>query len=144
MRAALGADSGAAPAWTILPVESNQNWGAASTELVRAIMDGPAQAIIALDRDCAHLSEQLALKSFVPVVAISDDRTLTSADVPWIFRLPAATQPATAMRLVVAAARGSSASQSQLRDVLASGRSILGIAFEPNGEPRALLSAAEK
>jgi ABC-type branched-subunit amino acid transport system substrate-binding protein len=144
MRAALGADSGAAPAWTILPVESNQNWGAASTELVRAIMDGHAQAIIALDRDCAHLSEQLALKSFVPVVAISDDRTLTSADVPWIFRLPAATQPATAMRLVVAAARGSSASQSQLRDVLASGRSILGIAFEPNGEPRALLSAAEK
>ena len=57
-------------------------------------MDEHALAIVALDRDAAHLSEQLALKAFVPVVALSNDKSLTSANVPWIFRLPAGTTPA--------------------------------------------------
>jgi hypothetical protein len=107
-------------------------------------MDEHAHAIVALDRVSAHLSVQLALKSFVPVVALSDDRTLTSSDVPWIFRLPAATRPEQAMRIVVAAASRSGASPTQLRDTLASGNSILGVAFEPNGEPRPAESAARQ
>ena len=61
---------------------------------VHALLDQHALAIVALDRDAAHLSEQLALKTFVPVVALSGDKTLTSANIPWIFRLPSAsTQP---------------------------------------------------
>jgi hypothetical protein len=103
-------------------------------------MDEHAVAIVALDRDSAHLSEQLALKSFVPVVALSDDRALTSADVPWIFRLPSSAAPAQALRIVMAAA--ACASPSQIRDILASGKPILGVAFEPGGEPRPSASAA--
>ena len=52
-------------------------------------MDEHALAIVALDRNASHLSEQLALKSFVPVVALSGDKSLTSTNIPWIFRLPA-------------------------------------------------------
>ena len=37
------------------PIESKQNWGTASTQLVRALMDEHAVAIVALDRDSAHL-----------------------------------------------------------------------------------------
>jgi hypothetical protein len=59
--------------WKLLPVASDQNWGAASTQLVHALMDEHALAIVALDRDAAHLAEQLALKAFVPVVALSND-----------------------------------------------------------------------
>ena len=68
---AVGAAKG--QTWTLLPVASDQNWGAASTQLVHALMDEHALAIVALDRDAAHLSEQLALKTFVPVIALSSD-----------------------------------------------------------------------
>jgi hypothetical protein len=40
-------------------------------------MDEHAFAVVKLDRESSHLSEQLALKSFVPVVALSDDMSLT-------------------------------------------------------------------
>ena len=101
---AVAGDAGAASRcsrraqWTLLPVASDQNWGAASTQLVHALMDEHALAIVALDRNAAHLAEQLALKAFVPVVALSDDKTLTSTNVPWIFRLPAGTTPASALQ----------------------------------------------
>jgi branched-chain amino acid transport system substrate-binding protein len=123
-------------AWTLLPVESDQNWGAAATQLVRALMDEHALAIIALDRNAAHLSEQLALKAFVPVLALSSDRTLTSTNIPWIFRLPLETTPAAAVRLLHAAALAGSANPERLRDVLASGKPISGVRFLPTGEPR--------
>jgi branched-chain amino acid transport system substrate-binding protein len=122
--------------WTLLPVESVQNWGAASTELVHALMDEHALAIVALDRDASHLAEQLALKSFVPVLALSGDKALTSTNVPWIFRLPAATVPSDALRVLEAAAERSGANADRLRDVLASGRPIAGRAFLSGGEPR--------
>ena len=122
--------------WTLLPVASDQNWGAASTQLVHALMDEHALAIVALDRDAAHLAEQLALKAFVPVVAISEDKKLTSTNVPWIFRMPAATTPEAAMRLIEAAAEKSGANPEKLRDVLASGQSIDGVAFLSTGEPK--------
>jgi ABC-type branched-subunit amino acid transport system substrate-binding protein len=122
--------------WMVLPVESGQNWGAASTQLVHALMDEHPLAIVALDRDASHLSEQLALKCFVPVLALSNDKSLTAANVPWIFRLPAGTAPVAALRLLEnAEARGGPSPQG-VRDVLASGAPISGLAFLPSGEPR--------
>ena len=133
MQVALAAN---AASWTILPVASDQNWGAASTQLVHALMDEHALAIIALDRNAAHLSEQLALKAFVPVIALSSDKKLTSTNVPWIFRLPEETTPAAALGLLEAAAVTSGANPERLRDVLASGETVAGIAFLQNGELR--------
>jgi hypothetical protein len=123
--------------WILLPVESDQNWGAASTELVHALMDEHALAIVALDRNSSHLSEQLALKCFVPVVALSNDRSLTSTNIPWIFRLAQGTAPADALRLLKQAAVRGGTNPEQIRDVLASGGLISGIAFQPTGETRA-------
>ncbi|MGA8730449.1 MAG: ABC transporter substrate-binding protein [Terracidiphilus sp.] len=123
--------------WALLPVASDQTWGVASTQLVRALWDHRALAIVALDRDAAHLSEQMALKAFVPVIALSDDKALTSTNVPWIFRLPAGTTPVAAMRLLEVAAARSGPNPERLRDVLVSGNAVAGVAFLPTGEPRA-------
>ncbi len=133
---ALKADQTAGPQWKVLPVSSDQNWGAASTQMVHALMDDHALAIVALDRNGAHLAEQLALKAFVPVVALSYDKALTSTNVPWIFRLPAAETPASAMRLLRAAEARSGANAERLRDVLASGSDLAGVAFMDTGEPK--------
>ncbi|MGA9583736.1 MAG: ABC transporter substrate-binding protein [Terracidiphilus sp.] len=135
MQAALRGVIGLSAQWTLVPVASDQNWGAASTQLVHALMDEHALAILALDRDAAHLAEQLALKTFVPVVALSEDKMLTSTNVPWIFRLPATTTPASALRLIEMAEEKSGPNPEKLRDVLASGQSIDGIAFLSTGEP---------
>jgi ABC-type branched-subunit amino acid transport system substrate-binding protein len=136
VQSALAAGAAKGKAWILLPVASDQNWGAASTQLVHALMDEPALAIVALDRDAAHLAEQLALKTFVPVVALSSDKKLTTTNIPWIFRLPAETNPAAALRLLKTAAIRSGANSERLRDVLASGDDISGVAFLPTGEPR--------
>jgi ABC-type branched-subunit amino acid transport system substrate-binding protein len=130
----------AAGSLRLIPVESGQNWGAASTQLVHALMDEHALAVVALDRDCAHLAEQLSLKTFVPVVALSDDRALTSTNVPWIFRLPpvggdARAGAAKAVRLLTEAARVSGDNPEKLRAVLASGATLAGLRFLPTGEP---------
>jgi branched-chain amino acid transport system substrate-binding protein len=90
---------------------------------------------VALDRDAAHLAEQLSLKTFVPVVALSDDKALTSTNVPWIFRLPGGTGAADAMRLVTEAARMSGENPEKLRDLLASGTMVAGVRFLSTGEP---------
>jgi branched-chain amino acid transport system substrate-binding protein len=122
--------------WKVLPVDSGQNWGAASTALVHALMDERALAVVALDRNSSHLAEQLALKSFVPVLALSGDKSLTSTNVPWIFRLPAETRPAEAVRILRAAAARSGGNPERLRDVLASGDGMAGAAFLSTGEMR--------
>jgi hypothetical protein len=122
-------------AWKLLPVESGQNWGAASTALVHALMDEHALAMVALDRNASHLAEQLALKAFVPVVALSSDKALTSTNIPWIFRLSAETTPAAAVRLIATAEGHSGANPERLRDALASGDELSGVAFLPTGEP---------
>ena len=134
MQAALAANE---TGWKILPIASDQNWGAASTQLVHALMDEHALAIIALDRDAAHLAEQLSLKAYVPVIALSSDKKLTSTNVPWIFRLPADTTPVAALSLLEAAAAKSGANAERLRDALASGETLAGVAFLQTGEPRA-------
>jgi hypothetical protein len=122
--------------WALLPVASDQNWGAASTQLVHALMDEHALAIIALDRDAAHLAEQLALKAFVPVIALSSDKTLTSTNIPWIFRMSAKATPVEALSLLEDATAKSGANPERLRDVLASGENFAGIAFLQTGEQR--------
>ena len=134
---ALRIASGASRQWELLPVESTQNWGAASTQLVKALLDEHPMAIIALDRDSSHLSEQLALKCFVPVLALSNDRSLTEANIPWIFRLPAGTAPAAAVRLLGQAAAQGGTSRWQMRDALADGGSVSEFSFQANGEPSA-------
>src|SRR5579863_8445889 len=126
-----------APHWELLPVESEQNWGTASTQLVHALTDQRALVIVALDRNSAHLAEQLAIKTLVPVLALSSDQSLTANNVPWIFRLPSATSPASALRLLETATRQSGLNPERLRDVLASGSPLDGIAFFPTGEPKA-------
>ncbi len=136
MQAAMSDGASNEQAWTLLPVASDQNWGAAATQLVHALMDQHALAIIALDRNAAHLAEQLSLKAFVPVLALSSDRTLTSTNVPWIFRLPPETTPAAAVRILHSAARIGAPNPEQIRNVLASGKLVSGIAFQPTGEPR--------
>jgi branched-chain amino acid transport system substrate-binding protein len=134
--AELAASAANGKPWTLVPVASDQNWGAASTQLVHALMDEHALAILALDRDAAHLAEQLALKTFVPVVALSSDKTLTSTNVPWIFRLPAETTPVAALHLLKTAAHRSGDNPEKLRDVLASGETVAGVAFLSTGELR--------
>jgi hypothetical protein len=119
----------------LVAVNSDQNWGVASTQLVHALMDEHALAVVALDRDSAHLAEQLSLKAFVPVVALSEDKALTSTNVPWIFRLPSDAGAAEAIRLVTEAARVSGDNPEKLRGVLASGTMLAGVRFLPTGEP---------
>lgn len=121
--------------WTLLGVNSDQNWGAATTQLVHAVEEAHPLAIVALNRDAAHLAEQLSLKAFVPVLALSDDRALTSTNVPWIFRLPAGTQPDDALHILAQAARSSGNNPERLRDVLASGTALGGVRFSQTGEP---------
>jgi ABC-type branched-subunit amino acid transport system substrate-binding protein len=143
MQAELAAEAARGREWKLLPVGSDKNWSAAgwqvwaaSGDLVHAIMDEHALAIVALNRDAAHLAEQLALKTFVPVLAVSSDKTLTSNNVPWIFRVPEQTTPVSALRLLEAAADRSGMNPERLRNVLASGSEISGVAFLPTGEPR--------
>jgi len=136
MQAVMSEGASSEQPWTLLPVASDQNWGAASTQLVHALMDLHALAIIALDRNAAHLAEQLSLKAFVPVLALSSDKTLTSTNVPWIFRLPPATTPAAAIRLLRSASGIGVSNPERIRDVLASGQLVSGVAFQQTGEPR--------
>jgi branched-chain amino acid transport system substrate-binding protein len=126
----------AAGQWRVTTIESDQNWGVASTQLVRALMDEHALAVIALDRNSAHLAEQMGIKALVPVVALSGDKSLTSNNVPWIFRLPAETRPELVLRLLRDAVVQSGVNSERLRDVLASGKPLDGIAFLSTGEPK--------
>ena len=99
-------------------------------------MEDHAVAVIALDRDAAHLAEQLALKAFVPVLALSNDKNLTATNVPWIFRLPAGTTVDAAMRTLMAAELRSGPNAERLRNVLASGADLAGLSFATTGEPQ--------
>lgn len=74
----------------------------------------------------------------MPVLAISDDKALTSTNVPWIFRLPSTKTPASAVALLRTAEGQSGSNLERLRDVLVSGEAIRGIAFLPTGEPHSV------
>jgi branched-chain amino acid transport system substrate-binding protein len=102
--------------YSLIGVTSNAPWGKATAELVRLIYDEHVIAIVATDRNTSHLAEQLAAKAFVPVVTTSADKTLTSANVPWLFLAPSGEE---AVRMVMDAADASGPNRSVLRDRLA-------------------------
>jgi hypothetical protein len=121
---------------SLLGIPSQLSWGKASDELVKAVYQDHALALIALDRPSSHLAEQIAVKSFIPVVAISSDRTLTSTNIPWIFRLPEGTPIAQALRSLAEAIHRAGPNREKIRDLLASGSGVAGASFESTGELR--------
>jgi ABC-type branched-subunit amino acid transport system substrate-binding protein len=137
------AEASGSRVWKVIPVESDPSWRGAdwkvwagSDALVRALWDEHAVAIVALNRDAAHLAEQLSLKAFVPVIALTDDTSITSTNVPWIFRMPAKTAPDEAIGVLRAAESAGGPNPERMRDVLASGQAVAGVEFQANGEPR--------
>jgi phosphoribosylcarboxyaminoimidazole (NCAIR) mutase len=101
---------------------------------VKAVYQEHVLAVVALDRASSHLAEQIAVKSFVPVVAISSDRALTSTNIPWIFRLPQGTPLAQALQSLSAAIEQVGPNRASIRASLASGKPLGGVRFESTGE----------
>ncbi|HWH61593.1 MAG TPA: ABC transporter substrate-binding protein [Terriglobales bacterium] len=122
--------------YTLVAVPSHVAWGKASTGLVNAVYQEGVVGVIALDRNAAHLAEQIGSKAFVPVIAISSDRMLTTTNVPWIFRLPEGTPLEKALNVFVEAASASGADRAKIRAYLASGDTIAGVSFTPTGDAR--------
>jgi hypothetical protein len=122
--------------YSLLAIRSDSSWGKASSDLVKAVYNEHALALIALDRPSSHLAEQIAVKSFIPVVAISSDHALTSTNIPWIFRLPDNTHLDKALACVLASIEEAGPNRSAIRASLASGKPVGGISFGPSGEAR--------
>jgi branched-chain amino acid transport system substrate-binding protein len=120
--------------YSLLAIRSDSSWGKASSDLVKAVYEKHALALIALDRPSSHLAEQIAVKSFIPVVAISSDHALTSTNIPWIFRLPTNTHLNKALGCILAAIKEAGPNRSAIRASLASGKPLAGVSFGPTGE----------
>jgi len=121
--------------YRVVGVSSDVPWGKAADELVKLVYDPGVIGLVATDRASAHLAEQIAAKTFVPVIAISSDRALTTANVAWIFRLGPETQVADAIDCLAAAATHAGPNRGKIRDYLASGTLVAGaFKFAPNGE----------
>jgi len=131
----LGTLHSGAKRYSLVAIPAGTSWGKASTDLVNAIYQRHVLAVIALDRASSHLAEQIAVKSFVPVVAISSDRTLTSTNIPWIFRLPEGSFIEQAIATVSQAIQTAGPNRAGIRDVLASGKLVGGLRFASTGEP---------
>jgi ABC-type branched-subunit amino acid transport system substrate-binding protein len=126
----------AAGDYRLVGIDSETAWGKASTELVKALYDERAIGVIATDRKGAHLALQLANKVQLPVLAISDDSSLTSVNIPWVFRLPSSTPPVNALECLLAAAGKAAPNREDVRRVLASGAVLPGgLRFNSIGEP---------
>ena len=126
-----------AAGYKLVGVSSDVPWGKASTELVRLVYDPAVVGLVAVGREPAHLAEQIAVKTFLPVLAISSDRSLTSANVPWIFRVGPDVSAAEAVRCFTAAVARAGPNRRRIRDLLASGETVAGkYAFASNGELR--------
>ncbi len=121
---------------TLAAVPSDSSWGKASTALVEEAYQRQAAGIIALDRKSGHLAEQIGVKGFIPVLAISNDRTLTSINIPWIFRLPEGTALTDAVKVFAQAAKTAGANRGKIREFLASGNVAAGWRFDSRGETR--------
>jgi ABC-type branched-subunit amino acid transport system substrate-binding protein len=122
--------------FSLVAISSELPWGKASNDLVHAVYDAHVLGIISLDRASSHLAEQIAVKAFVPVIAVSSDRALTSANIPWIFRLPDHTSLASALETLIAAANRAGPNRSKVREVLASGVGPGKTQFQATGEPK--------
>jgi branched-chain amino acid transport system substrate-binding protein len=121
---------------SLVAVPSEAAWGKASNDLVHAVYQDHVLALIALDRASSHLAEQIAVKSFVPVVAIASDLALTSTNIPWIFRLPEGTSLAQAVNSLSAAIAEAGPNRFRIREVLASGKTLAGVRFASTGEAK--------
>ncbi len=132
--AASGAAAGGL--FELVGISSEVPWGKASSALVSAVYDQNVIAVIALDRASSHLAEQIGVKAFVPVIAISSDKVLTSINIPWIFRLPEGTSLEQALETLAAAEQKVGPNRAQIRGALASGAQFAGVQFQPTGEPR--------
>ncbi len=119
---------------SLVAIPSGSSWGKASSALVNAVYQQNAVALVALDRASSHMAEQIGVKAFVPVIAISSDHSLTSTNIPWIFRLPEGTPPEQALRSLSAAVDQAGANRTRLRETLASGTTLAGVKFESTGE----------
>ncbi len=119
---------------SLIAIPSETSWGKASDDLVKAVYQEHVLALIALDRPSSHLAEQIAVKAFVPVVAISSDRALTSTNIPWIFRLPQGTSLEQALQSLSAAIEQVGPNRASIRGFLASGKPLAGVRFESTGE----------
>jgi ABC-type branched-subunit amino acid transport system substrate-binding protein len=124
----------AAPGYELVGVTSDTAWGKSSTELVKLVYDPAVVALVAAGREPAHLAEQIAVKAALPVVAISADHGLTSANIPWIFRLGPEASIADAVRCVTDAVVHAGPNRGRIREFLASGTGRF--AFASNGESR--------
>jgi branched-chain amino acid transport system substrate-binding protein len=122
------------PSLSLVAIPSEASWGKASSDLIKAVYQDHVLALVALDRASSHLAEQIGVKAFVPVVAISSDRALTSTNIPWIFRLPEGTRVDQAIGAVSAALAEAGPSRTSIREFLASGKSAAGLTFDSRGE----------
>ena len=118
-------------AYRFVGVPSEAAWGKSSTELVNLVYQSGAIGLVATDRASAHLAEQIAVKAFLPVIALSADRKLTTTNIPWIFRLEPDTAVADAVQCLADAADRVGLNRGRIRDYLAAGR------FDSRGEARA-------
>jgi len=126
-----------AAGYQLAGVSSDVPWGKASTELVKLVYDPAVLGLVAIGREQAHLAEQIAAKTFLPVLAISSDKALTSTNVPWIFRVGPEVTLEEAVHCMAAAAGRAGPNRGHIREVLASGELLAGrYAFSSNGEPR--------
>jgi ABC-type branched-subunit amino acid transport system substrate-binding protein len=116
--------------YVLAPVDADQPWGQASTNLVNLLYRDHAAGIIAIGRNPSHLAEQLAAKAFVPVIAISSDSSLTAVKLPWIFRLPADASLREAVGAMTSAAEKAGPNRGRLRDALAASNR-----FDNRGDP---------
>lgn len=67
--------------------ESGQ-WGQASNEIVRLIVQNHAVALItSTNGNIAHQAEQVSNKIGIPILTLASDATTTEINIPWIFRL---------------------------------------------------------
>ena len=117
--------------YKLVGVASEGAWGKASAGLVELMGQDRLIGMIATDRNSSHLAEQIAVKMFVPLIALSADRSLTSLNIPWIFRMPADTPVSEAVRTMTAAAQKAGANRGRVRQVLADGTR-----FDARGEMR--------
>jgi len=119
---------------SLVAIPSDSSWGKASSDLVSAIYQNHALVLIALDRDSSHLAEQIGVKTFTPVVAISSDRMLTSTNIPWIFRLPEGSSVNQAIDCISAAMKQAGPNRFAIREALSSGKPLAGLRFDSTGE----------
>ena len=114
--------------YRVIGISSDAAWGKSSTELVNLVYQSGALGVVATDRAAAHLAEQIAVKTFLPVIALSADRKLTTTNVPWIFRPGPDTAVVEAVRLLTDAADHVGLDRGRIREYLAStkvGQAIL-------------------